>query len=118
VGPELLKGIAAHPAKKPQHRAERRIANRRLTVGAPSVGDKIIARNRDVAGISGPELAPSIPRHKSHPNDVADASSERLRLGSHIAWILPPQRAQAGFHGIAHRYSGQAHPITLAEAVP
>jgi hypothetical protein len=44
VEPELLEGIAAHPAKKPQHRAQRRIANRRLIVGAPGVGDKIIAR--------------------------------------------------------------------------
>src|SRR5437660_3958947 len=101
IRPELLEGIAAHSPHKPQYRAQRRIANRRLTVCAPRIGDKVIARNRDVARVSGPELALSIVRHEGRLNDMADASSEGLRFGSHVAGILAPDRAYARFQCVA-----------------
>jgi hypothetical protein len=49
---------------------------------------------------------------------MADAQSEGLRLRSHVAWILAPDRAYTRFHRVAHRHSGQAHPRALAEALP
>src|SRR4029077_8066510 len=117
-GPELGKGVAAHPSRKAEPGAQASVAHSRLAVRPPGVGHEVVPGNTNISGVGRGQLSVCPARGESHHNYVLDPPLDRLSGGAEVPWVFSPQSAHRRLHEVAGGDASEPHPIAFAETLP
>jgi hypothetical protein len=117
-GPELGKGIAAHPSGEPQSGSQAGVAHAGLAFLSPGIREEIVAGNAKVSGKGGSHRSVGLACHESHHHGILDPSFDGLARGAEIPWVFAPKGPESGLHGVAGGNSGKAHSLSLAVSLP
>src|SRR5580704_10470834 len=100
VRPKLVECIVAPTAQESDPGANSGVTSAVVSRGAPGVRNEVTARDCDEAGIGQGFSAIAILCHKGHLDGVAEPMAEGRACISNVTWVLTPDGAEPGFHGV------------------
>src|SRR5580698_4838700 len=118
VRPKLVECIVSPAAQESDPGANGGVTRAVVSRGTPGVRNEVTARDCNEAGIGQGIFAIAILRHKGHLDGVAEPMAKGRAFIPDVTWILTPDGAEPGFHGVTQRVARNTHAQALPIALP